>query len=231
MSFRTQRKILPQLNPPISMQLPEKVIESRYDYNKIIPWFRRKASKFIGKEYVISESEKGIVFALVAWMLKDDLVAKEMNFDLNKGILLSGPIGCGKTTLFKILRSCNFPASKYGIVSTRHIVSEFMQSGYEILEKYSNGNLSHDIRTPKAYCFDDLGTETTSKYFGNDCNVMAEILLTRYDLFVEKGIISHITTNLSATEIESQYGNRLRSRMREMFNLFGYEENAGDKRK
>jgi hypothetical protein len=50
-----------------------------------------------------------------------------------------------------------------------------MQSGYEILEKYSNGNLSHDIRTPKAYCFDDLGTETTSKYFGNDCNVMAEI--------------------------------------------------------
>ena len=213
------------------MQLPEKVIESRYDYNKIIPWFRRKASKFIGKEYIISESEKGIVFALVAWMLKDDLVAKEMNFDLNKGILLSGPIGCGKTTLFKIFRFCNFPAAKYGIVSTRHIVSEFMQSGYEILEKYSNGNLSHDIRTPKAYCFDDLGTETTSKYFGNDCNVMAEILLTRYDLFVEKGIITHLTTNLSATEIESQYGNRLRSRMREMFNLFGYEESSGDKRK
>ena len=213
------------------MQLPEKVIESRYDYNKIIPWFRRKASKFIGKEYIISESEKGILFALVAWMLKDDLVAKEMNFDLNKGILLSGPIGCGKTTLFKILRHCNLPAAKYGIVSTRHIVSEFMQSGYEILEKYSNGNLSHDIRTPKAYCFDDLGTETTSKYFGNDCNVMAEILLTRYDLFKEKGIITHLTTNLSATEIESQYGNRLRSRMREMFNLFGYEENSEDKRK
>lgn len=106
-----------------------------------------------------------------------------------------------------------------------------MQSGYEILEKYSNGNLSHDIRTPKSYCFDDLGTETTSKYFGNDCNVMAEILLTRYDLFKEKGIITHLTTNLSATEIESQYGNRLRSRMREMFNLFGYEENSGDKRK
>jgi hypothetical protein len=105
-----------------------------------------------------------------------------------------------------------------------------MQSGYEILEKYSNGNLSHDIRTPKAYCFDDLGTETTSKYFGNDCNVMAEILLQDM-IFVEKGIITHLTTNLFPTEIESQYGNRLRSRMREMFNLFGYEENSGDKRK
>ncbi|WP_454059755.1 hypothetical protein [Elizabethkingia ursingii] len=52
----------------------------------------------------------------------------------NKGILLSGLIGSGKTTLFKILRHCSFPAENYGIVSTRNIVSEFMREGYEILE-------------------------------------------------------------------------------------------------
>lgn len=126
-----------------------------------------------------------------------------------------------------------FPTNRktLAIVSTRQIVSEFMKEGYEILEKYSRGHLSHDLRSPKVYCFDDLGTETTSKYFGNDCNVMAEILLTRYDLFKEKGLITHITTNLSATEIGSQYGNCLRSRMREIFNLFGYEESSQDKRK
>ena len=56
-------------------------------------------------------------------------------------------------------------------------------------------------------------------------------LLTRYDLFKEKGLITHLTTNLSAAEIESIYGNRLRSRMREMFNLFGYDQNSTDKRK
>lgn len=117
------------------------------------------------------------------------------------------------------------------MASTRQIVSEFMQSGYEVLENYSRGNLYNDNRTPKNYCFDDLGTETTSKYFGNDCNVMAEILLTRYDLFKEKGISTHLTTNLTAGEIESIYGNRLRSRMREMFNLFGYDENSYDKRR
>ena len=50
-------------------------------------------------------------------------------------------------------------------------------------------------------------------------------------LFKEKGLITHITTNLTATEIETIYGNRLRSRMREMFNLFGYEESCWDKRK
>jgi DNA replication protein DnaC len=59
---------------------------------------------------------------------------------------------------------------------------------------------------------------------------MAAILLTRYNLFKEKGLITHLTTNLSVAEIESIYGNRLRSRMREMFYLFGYDENSKDKR-
>ncbi|MCB4234566.1 hypothetical protein LDL59_04095 [Kaistella anthropi] len=35
------------------------------------------------------------------------------------------------------------------MTSTRQIVSEFMQSGYEILEKYSRGSLYNDHRTPK----------------------------------------------------------------------------------
>jgi hypothetical protein len=129
---------------------------------------------------ILFQNPKKELFSLIAWMLKDDLVAKEMNFDLNKGFCYRTN-WLRKNNIIQNFEILQFSASKYGIVSTRHIVSEFMQSGYEILEKYSNGNLSHDIRTPKAYCFDDLGTETTSKYFGNDCNVMAEILLTRYD--------------------------------------------------
>jgi len=60
--------------------------------------------------------------------------------------------------------------------------------------------------------------------------VMGEILLSRYDLFISKGIPTHVTTNLSASEIEEKYGNRVRSRMREMFNLVAFDKNAPDKR-
>lgn len=213
------------------MKLPTEAFEMSYDYRKVVSRLIRNGEALLGKTFHIPENEQGIIFGILAWFLEDEPASEKMNIDLGKGILLSGPIGCGKTTLFKLMQK--FPAKRknFGIISTRQIVSEFMQSGYETLEKYSRGNLSHDTRIPKSYCFDDLGTETTSKYFGNDCNVMAEILLTRYDLFKEKGIITHLTTNLSATEIESQYGNRLRSRMREMFNLFGYEEYSKDKRK
>jgi DNA replication protein DnaC len=40
----------------------------------------------------------------------------------------------------------------------------------------------------------------------------------------------HITTNLSASEIENAYGSRVRSRMREMFNLIAIEQVVQDKR-
>lgn len=59
---------------------------------------------------------------------------------------------------------------------------------------------------------------------------MAEILLSRYDIFTAKKIQTHITTNLSASEIENIYGNRVRSRLREMINLIGFERNIMDKR-
>lgn len=55
-------------------------------------------------------------------------------------------------------------------------------------------------------------------YWGNNCNVMGEVLLSRYDLFISSKMITHVTTNLNSQELEVLYGNRLRSRMRAMFN-------------
>jgi len=59
---------------------------------------------------------------------------------------------------------------------------------------------------------------------------MAEILLSRYDLFVSRQMQTHLTTNLSSSEIEELYGTRVRSRLREMFNLIAFSESAKDKR-
>jgi hypothetical protein len=60
---------------------------------------------------------------------------------------------------------------------------------------------------------------------------MAEILLSRYDLFVSQKIMTHITTNLTASEIENLYGNRVRSRLREMLNLISFDTTSEDKRR
>jgi DNA replication protein DnaC len=59
---------------------------------------------------------------------------------------------------------------------------------------------------------------------------MAEILLSRYDLFISRYMITHITTNLNSSEIEDIYGTRLRSRLREQFNLIAFDRKAKDMR-
>jgi hypothetical protein len=40
--------------------------------------------------------------------------------------------------------------------------------------------------------------------------------------------LTHLTTNLNSGEIEKQYGLRVRSRLREMFNLVAFPEDAVD---
>ncbi|MCB6232053.1 hypothetical protein LIS90_12425 [Flavobacterium psychrophilum] len=116
----------------------------------------------------------------------------------------------------------------YKIKTTREVSFEFAKNGFEALQVYTQKpNNQHRL---SGYCFDDLGAEKQIKHFGNDCNVMAEILISRYEQFIENNSITHITTNLSATELENYYGNRVRSRLRNMFNLIAFDSGCNDKR-
>ena len=161
-------------------------------------------------------------------MIKDHNTALKEQIDLSKGILLSGPIGCGKTSIMHLIRPFASPLSDYKIKTCRELSFEFAKSGYDAINKYT---LKQNYQSRlSGYCFDDLGAEQQIKHFGNDCNVMAEVLISRYEQFVENNSITHLTSNLSASEIELLYGNRLRSRMRNMFNLISFNVNSNDKR-
>ncbi|WP_339887143.1 ATPase [uncultured Flavobacterium sp.] len=197
-------------------------------YTEIIAWLEKKGVELYGKKFKILETDHEIIYKLIAYFLKDEQACYQFNIDLEKGILLSGPIGCGKTSLMNLMKYLAQTENKFSVKPCRDISFEFIQDGYEVIHRYSKGKLYQ--AEPRTYCFDDLGTENNIKYFGNECNVMAEILLSRYDLFISKKLQTHITTNLSATEIEKQYGNRVRSRLREMVNLIAYDKSTPDKR-
>jgi hypothetical protein len=107
------------------------------------------------------------------------------------------------------------------MIPTRNIVFGFNHIGFKTIEDYGNGAY---------FCFDDLGVEPIGRYYGKDCNVMGEILLSRHDLFLKHKFKTHATTNLNAQELEERYGNRVRSRMRELFNLVGFDGGCLDKR-
>ena len=206
----------------------ETEIKTNYNYLEVISWLENKGVKVYGNHFKILEIDYPIIYKLIAYFLKDEPTCFQYNINLNKGILLSGPVGCGKTSLMTLMKYLTPTEFKFIVKPCRDISFEFIKDGYEVIHRYSRGKL--DQFDPKIYCFDDLGLENNLKYYGNECNVMAEILLSRYDLYISRHIQTHITTNLSASEIESQYGNRVRSRMRELFNLIAYDNNTKDKR-
>ena len=206
----------------------ENEIKTHYNYQEIITWIEKKGVELYGNHFKILETDYPIIYKLIAYFLHDEQTCFQYNINLNKGILLSGPIGCGKTSIMNIMKYLTPTENKFYVKPCRDISFEFIQDGYQIIHKYSKGKL-YEFE-PKTICFDDLGTENNLKYYGNECNVMAEILLIRYDVYIAKRIQTHITTNLSASEIETQYGNRVRSRMRELFNLIAYNNTSKDKR-
>lgn len=203
-------------------------IKPQYNYPEILTWIEKKGQDLYGTKFQIIESDHPIIYRLIAYFLRDEQTAFQFGINLNKGILLSGPVGCGKTSLMNIMKYLTPTEHKFIMKPCRDISFEFISDGYEVIHKYSKGKLHQS--DPRIYCFDDLGIENNLKYYGNECNVMAEVLLSRYDIFISKRIPTHITTNLSASEIEQHYGIRVRSRLRELVNLIAYDKNTKDKR-
>ena len=198
----------------------------QFDYALAWQWLQQKGSETHGHKFKLHESDRPTINLLFCYFLQDQSQATQLGLDLQKGILLTGPVGCGKTSLMKLMRFFfQNDTQRFITKPCRDVSFEFIQSGFEIIHRYTRLNIPQPT-----ICFDDLGTENALKYYGNECNVMAEVLLSRYDLYVSHKLITHLTTNLSASEIEAIYGNRVRSRLREMFNLIAFDINSLDKR-
>lgn len=193
----------------------------QYDFDKMLIYLDAKGKLLFGRKFKIYKEDQKILYELCCYFIQDKTSCDKFGIDISKGILLTGPVGCGKTSLMRLLKHMVPHYRPYEVIPTRNIVFGFNNIGYRIIEQYGD----HQF-----YCFDDLGVEPTGRHFGKDCNVMGEILLSRYDLFLKYKVKTHATTNLNAQELEDRYGNRVRSRMRELFNLIAFDKKSKDKR-
>lgn len=150
--------------------------------------------------------------------------SKKCIWNLKKGLLLCGDIGVGKTLSMTIMQNM---FHKHSMISTRYIVRDFLTAtkpGY-ILDKYGRESFHRtpnnlpDMKRPIVRCFDDLGLEElNAKFYGNNQNVIEEILVDRYDKFLSHGLKTHATSNATPEIIEEAYGKRLRNRIKQMMN-------------
>ncbi|HEU4552218.1 MAG TPA: hypothetical protein VFS25_05270 [Chitinophaga sp.] len=204
-------------------------MKTPYDYTAALQTLVDKGRQLYGPGYRIPDLEMPAVLKLLCWFLGDEQSAAAYGVSLQKGLLLSGPVGCGKSAVINILRALCKPRWAFSIVPCHMVALSFANDGHLALEKYTTRCWRNN--RPHTICFDDLGFESNAAHFGNNnINVMLQVLAMRYDLFIHQGMLTHVTTNLNSEELEARYGNRIRSRMREMFNLIAYPAGSTDKR-
>ena len=183
---------------------------------KEIAW--KLFKKYKPNDFILDDRNEKAIYTILRYLLKDE------NFNefgqvknqprLNKGLLVYGDYGVGKTQLFSILNKMGKELLHYGcndfwftMISTGSFVENHMRSTQD---KGSNFVLSN-YYSGKLY-IDDLGKE--KKAFNRD-EILEEVLFERNRF----GSKTFVTTNLTPVEISEKYGPRLGDRLPEMFNI------------
>lgn len=178
---------------------------------------RKRLFHSIAKHYIpdfrIDDVNRGIINDLFFYFNGLD-----GRLDLNKGIWLSGDIGTGKSSLMMVLSEFKrqyFDGFKVYICAK--VSNDYAINGD--LDKYTYNEKGY-LGYPVSMCFDELGRESMpANYYGQKLNVMQHILHIRYSLWQSQGLKTYVTTNDDPLNIENKYGDFIRDRIREMFNI------------
>ena len=174
----------------------------------------------------VDENNNKTIQNIVRYTIRDEKFLRLRNGNsFEKGLLIRGKVGSGKTILLRGYGSflLNFGTADYWKslriqleeIPAYAIAEAYAIKGPEILSTRIEWNGNKISLTDRNHLFvDDIGLEPIMKYYGSDANIIAEVMLRRYD---SKGK-THATTNLDADSLKKLYGERVYSRMRTMFN-------------
>lgn len=182
--------------------------------------FFKAAQKFHAQsetDFEVDSSNKNFLGHFCRYWNRDKAFEILENISLQKGLMVFGSYGTGKTSSFQIIQGIakqyQVPELWFPSISTQEVVAKFNldKNKEEIIQYYSKG----------VFLFDDLGSEMAGNniyQYGKE-EVFVRILLNRYRIFETKGTKTYITTNLGMDQIENRYGSQIADRSRQMFNL------------
>ena len=117
----------------------------QYNYPELINWFEQKGKKNFGTKFHFIETDLPNITKPICYFLDDEQTATRLQIDLRKGILLSGPVGCGKTSIMKLMRYITQTNKKFFVKTCRDFSFEFIKEGYEVIHRNSHGYHSYPV--------------------------------------------------------------------------------------
>lgn len=169
-----------------------------------------------GKKLILKDPETGndftkLITALCFFVSRDKRFETDfdpkLKYSLNKGLLIRGVSGLGKTHLVKCI-------AKNGLNPI--LILSMLDISEEIR---INGEINVSLDGFGIIYLDDVGTEEAdAKHYGNVINFFKNFIEGTY---LRRKSFSHImmSTNNSFAQLEQIYGFRVRSRIKDMFNV------------
>lgn len=233
-SFRSELSWLSDFRT-LASELPPELSEVILAENKLLP---RHCTPEVIKEFYLErlcaiqpaftlDEHSGPAVELISHRIarSGDFESLSPTFGLNKGIMLLGGIGTGKTLLMRgLVDVYYFFELKLKILPTYAITEDFATNGPAAFGKiYHKGNDINPVYD--SLVIDDFGAEAIASHYGLVTNVIAEVMLRRYD----QQAVTFGTSNLDQKTLRKFYGDRVWSRMKAMFNFI--ELKGNDRRK
>jgi DNA replication protein DnaC len=202
---------------------PQKATPQLLDYPtaRRLVWAIMKAT--LGqrqKAMQVDDNNRPVIVQLIKYFINDP----DCELDLQKGILITGGVGSGKTFLLDTMQAFTLAAK----LPSRHFRTERCVEVADLIRSQNSSDpkatgraatkLAHLMHG--AWNFDDIGHEPLSvKVWGDDRQVMEPIFTRRYTQFTAGDCITHGTTNLGKQGLRDYCGDRVADRFEEMFNF------------
>lgn len=197
---KEQRKKEQQEEVAKSVELQTRC-NAKYFYN-LMAWTSENVYQ---KKLILHDDNTPLIRAICFFFSRDERFETELKYDLNKGLLIRGISGLGKTYLFRCIE--NNEVRPIEVVSMIYISGVVKEEG------------SYTLQYPNTLYLDDVGTEEAIvNHYGTKINWFKDFI-EMYYLINKPFNQLVISTNNSFDEIESKYGFRVRSRIKDMFNI------------
>lgn len=174
---------------------------AKWIFNKL--WKREAKS-----EISLDEQDKIIPMEFVKWLIQDPTGM----VDQNKGIMITGIQGCGKSTMMKAgqLFLSGSQKRSYDFIRVEDIRKAILSEGnIKPIFKYEVGN----------WCFDDVGQmDENLNLMGTKYNIVESLINSRSS----RSYITLATTNLTKDQMVKKYGPVVASRMNQMFTFLQF---------
>lgn len=175
--------------------------------------------KEIFPHFKVDEDNDGTIKMIKLWLLRDErfeTLHPEKNYCLNKGIILHGNYGTGKTKLMQVVQRTAYLLQsplQFKRFNMRELCQKYQSEGGTVL----NPDNKHWFVDEFGLVKEDDPRERVNSY-GNKVLLGDELIGVRYDRF-QMGFLTHMTTNLTYQQMNDYYSPRTISRLHEMCNF------------